>query len=79
MIIVPAGIYHRFTTDESNVSGASTAVFADDLLICLQYIKAMRLFQDEPKWTPLNRSSDLEVNPHRKDYVQQYLGSSVKA
>ncbi|TDZ18338.1 1,2-dihydroxy-3-keto-5-methylthiopentene dioxygenase [Colletotrichum orbiculare MAFF 240422] len=59
LIILPAGIYHRFTTDESN------------------YIKAMRLFQDEPKWTPLNRSTDLDLNPHRRDYVQQYLNAGV--
>lgn len=39
----------------------------------------MRLFKDEPKWTPLNRTTDLDVNPHRKDYVQQYLQSGISA
>jgi 1,2-dihydroxy-3-keto-5-methylthiopentene dioxygenase len=34
----------------------------------------MRLFKDEPKWTPLNRNGDLDSNPHRKEYVLQYLG-----
>ncbi|KAM0806333.1 putative ARD/ARD family protein [Usnea florida] len=52
LIILPSGIFHRFTTDSKN------------------YIKAMRLFKDQPKWAPLNRAPELEENPHRKKYLQ---------
>lgn len=38
----------------------------------------MRLFKEEPKWTPLNRAPELEENPYRKEYVQ-HRAQAVKA
>jgi 1,2-dihydroxy-3-keto-5-methylthiopentene dioxygenase len=52
LVVLPAGIYHRFTPDERD------------------YTKAMRLFKDEPKWTPLNRGPETDENPYRKEYVK---------
>ncbi|KAF8058649.1 Acireductone dioxygenase ARD family [Lyophyllum atratum] len=52
LLVIPEGIYHRFTLDEAN------------------RIRALRLFKDEPKWIPYNRSTETEVNPHRIEYLK---------
>lgn len=39
----------------------------------------MRLFQEEPKWTALNRSEELEANEFRKQYMKRYLSSELTA
>jgi len=57
LMIMPAGIYHRFTTDESN------------------YTKAMRLFKDDPKWTPINRGPESDQNTFRSQYLSAIDGA----
>ncbi|GAA5980328.1 hypothetical protein JCM11641_001768 [Rhodosporidiobolus odoratus] len=62
LLIVPAGIFHRFTLDSGD------------------FIKAVRLFQDEPKWVPHNKAPELEQNPHRVQYLsslQNGIGSPL--
>lgn len=51
LLIVPAGIYHRFTPTR------------------LDYIKALRLFKDEPKWEAKPRPTGDDL-PIRSEYLQ---------
>ena len=56
LISLPAGMFHRFTTDQKN------------------YIKALRLFKDDPEWTPHLRSELKPNNETVQRYRRKYAG-----
>ncbi len=59
LIVLPAGIYHRFRTDETNYTKA--------MRLFLQEMK-------EPVWTPIDRTTEgIDQNVARRTYVQSFL------
>lgn len=87
LIILPAGIYHRFTLDTNNYTkvGLNTINFKDShfkilIINSLDYLQLMRLFKGEPVWTPFNRPQ--EQHPARKEYLMSFTekaGVALKA
>jgi len=39
----------------------------------------MRLFKDEPKWTPLNRGAETDGSVHRKQYLEERARLQLQA
>lgn len=61
LIVLPAGIYHRFTLDDSMYAKAMRL-----------FVKE----QKEPVWTPFNRSEkETDEMPARAQYVKHFLNN----
>lgn len=45
------------------------------ILNLVQYTKALRLFKEDPKWTPLQRGDETDINQFRRDYLKARDGA----
>ncbi|CAG8696081.1 14489_t:CDS:10, partial [Acaulospora morrowiae] len=73
MLILPAGIYHRFGLHDKECLKALSnfnSYIQHEISFPVQTNKTLRsgLFKDTPKWTPINRPAD--DNPSRLEYLR---------
>lgn len=77
MLVLPAGIYHRFGLDMGMKSRTMRLfkVRCCTLLLCLYSV--LIDVQDEPKWIAYNRGTETDVNPFRVDYIKTLQSKGV--
>ena len=72
LLMVPAGIYHRFTLD---TTGHVRTIRLFKVGVLVPHVHILGLIsrprtQDEPKWIAHNRGQETDANPFRIQYVK---------
>ncbi|KAJ7692195.1 ARD/ARD' family-domain-containing protein [Mycena rosella] len=66
----PTDAWTRLAIEPGDLLFVSVGIYHRFTLDEKDNIKALRLFQDEPKWVPYNRGDATDANPHRLEYLK---------